>query len=147
LLGYFYISNKTYQEMFDILFKNKIKYIIEENSCTVYLRLLGEVSSGNIIKANKQIFDDKKFKKGFNWIVDCRKGRQMFSPNQMDVFLNFIVQNSELFQNTKMAFVLDSPIQSLSVDALVNLYRNNNIRVDIKKIANTKAAFDWVCSN
>lgn len=133
--------------MFGSLFKNKLRYEIAEDSCTVYLRLLGEVSSGNIIKINKKILDDPKFKKGFNWIVDCRKSRQMFSPNQVGVFQSFFVQYAEIFQDTKMAFVLDSPIQSLSVDALKELYRENGIRVEIIKSANTKAAYDWASLN
>lgn len=133
--------------MFGSFFKNKVKYEIDESSRAVYLRLLGEVSSISIIKANRQILNDPKFKKGFNWIVDCRKGRQMFSPNQVDVFSSLFIQNSEIFQNTKMAFVIDSPIQSLTVDALTELYRNNGIRIEIKKEANPKTAFDWVRLN
>ena len=130
--------------MFSSFFKNKITYEIDVDLKIVFLRFLGEVSTGNVIKIHKKIINDPNYFTGFNWIIDIRKSKQLFTPNHVESFFSFFKDHARLFQNIKMVFIIDSKKQSLIIDALINLFKINDINIEIKKEVNQKTAFDWI---
>jgi hypothetical protein len=132
--------------MFSSLFKSNLSYEIDEDLKIVTLLFLGEISSSSITKIKKKVIHDPKFKKGFNWIIDLRKSKSMFAPNRVDPLFVFYKANAELFHNVKIAYIIENPAQSTIVESVINLFKANNIQVEIKKEVNLKLAYDWIKS-
>ena len=126
------------------MFKNKIMYEIDVDAKIVYLYFAGEIASSNIIKTHTQAINDEKYNKDFNWIIDFRKGKQLF--NKIKSFIDFFKKKSEYFQHVKMAFILGSPKQIAEFNNLVNQFESNNISIIAKKVSSKKAAYEWILS-
>jgi|WetSurMetagenome_2_1015567.scaffolds.fasta_scaffold412606_2 hypothetical protein len=132
--------------MFSSFFKSNLSYEIDVDLEIVTLRFLGEISTSSITKIKKKVIHDPIFKKGFNWIIDLRKSKSMFAPNRVDPLFEFYKENAELFQHVKIAYIIENPAHSVSVESVIHLFKINNIQVEIRKEVNPKLAYDWIIS-
>ena len=133
--------------MFGFSSRKNSDFEIDSNNKIVYVRFFGETFSKDIIKMTQKLVDDYSLIEGFNWIFDLSKSKQLFALNQIESMANIFRTNSDLFQNTKMAIIISTPKQSLSVDTLINFFNSNNIKITIKKTIDIKHAFDWILYN
>lgn len=130
--------------MLSFLFKGKNYYEIDAESKVIYLKYIGEVSSDSFISLNKKILNDPQFDKSYACLVDVRKTKQLFEPHELSPFLNFFKSNQEVFQGMKIAFLISSPKQSLTIDHLDQLFKANQMNVHFKKAINAETALKWI---
>lgn len=133
--------------MFGFLKRKNYEFEIDSDDKIVFLRYFGELSSSDVVNAHKKIVRSFNTIEGYNWIIDLSRSRQLFSPNQKDLFFTILKNSSDKFNNIKIAFVIGSNKQSLTVDNFLSTLSSNNINVTIKKVINIKQAHDWIIYN
>jgi hypothetical protein len=132
--------------MLGSFFKNKLSYEIDTQSKIVLQEFSGEITTGDLIKSYKQVMDDSKFDKGYNWVVDLRRSRHLFKANQLSVVVDFIKSHTDYFHNSKMAFIIASPKHVMGIDVFMNMLSEKNINILGKKVINKETAYSWLCN-
>jgi hypothetical protein len=130
--------------MINFSFRKNAKFEIDSLNRIVSIRFIGETYSSDIMKINKQLVNSQNQIKGYNWIFDLSKSKLLFTVEQIGPINTIFKDNSELFQNIKMAIIIRSPKQSLGVDSLVNYFKANHINITIKKVIDIKHAYAWI---
>ncbi len=130
--------------MLNFLFKNNLSYDIAEQTKIVYLKFIGEVPLGCIVKVINKVIEDDRFNWSYNWVVDIRRSKQLFAHNKLDLLVKLFIKNSDLIHNVKMAIIVHSPKQYMTVDSFISILEINNVKIMIKRVLDMKIASSWV---
>jgi hypothetical protein len=118
-------------------------YEIIDSMQLIYQRYVGEITLSNIVNIHRKIIRDTNFKTGYDWVIEMSGSKQLFAPKEMEYFMIFILENPAIFQNIKLAIIIRSPKQSLSVDILDNLIHEYEVKFTVKKFLHRESAFKW----
>lgn len=133
--------------MFGLFERKKSHYQIDEDKKVVFIRFWGEICTNDIHKTFKTLIEKDQAVEGYHWICDVTKGKRLFETKQVEAFANVFKAHSEKFTHSKVAIVIANRKQSQTVDALVNYFDVNQIKIQVKKVLDTKEALHWMQNN
>jgi hypothetical protein len=133
--------------MFNPFSRKNSEFKIDSDNHIIYVRFFGETFSSDVLRITKNILDNRKSIEDFNWVCDLSKSKQLFGLNQVESMAKIFVTNSDIFHNIKMAFIISSPKQLMSVDSLNNFFNINGINITIKKVIDKKQAYSWILND
>jgi hypothetical protein len=113
----------------------------------VFIRFWGEICTNDLHKTFKALIEKDQAAEGYHWICDVTKGKRLFEIKQVEAFANVFKMHSDKFVHSKVAIVIANRKQSQTVDALVNYFDVNQIKIQVKKVLDTKEALHWMQNN
>ena len=105
---------------------------------------VGEYDINDVVIFQKKIFEDKKYDRPLNVLLDLRRGIPGFSVDDLDNIVSICVKFGDTSKKVKVAFLSDLPRHVVDAVIIENLYRSRNINAESKAFSTIEASLNWL---
>ena len=128
-------------------------FMPEEKSLTYKIdldnNLLTEIFVGNydtndVIAFQKKVFEDKRYNRPLNVLLDLRRSTPQFSVNDLDNLVMNSLKFGHLSENIKIAFLSDLPRHVVDSVIIESIFKSNKVTAEAKAFSTIEAALDWL---
>jgi lipoate synthase len=125
----------------------------EEKSLTYKIdldkNLLTEIFVGNydiddVLAFQKKVYEDKRYNRPLNVLLDLRRSTPQFSVNELDNLVMDSLKYGKTSKDVKIAFLSDLPRHVVDSVIIESIFKSKKVKAEAKAFSTLEAALDWL---
>jgi hypothetical protein len=125
----------------------------EEKSLTYEIdldnSLLTEIFVGNydiddVLGFQKKVYEDKRYNRPLNVLLDLRRSTPQFSVNELDSLVMDSLKFGNTSKDVKIAFLSGLPRHVVDSVIIESIFKSKKVKAEAKAFSTLEAALDWL---
>jgi hypothetical protein len=125
----------------------------EEKSLTYEIdldnSLLTEIFVGNydiddVLGFQKKVYEDKRYNRPLNVLLDLRRSTPQFSVNELDSLVMDSLKFGKTSKDVKIAFLSGLPRHVVDSVIIESIFKSKKVKAEAKAFSTLEAALDWL---
>jgi hypothetical protein len=124
--------------------EKSLTYEIDLDNKLITEIYVGNYDSNDVTAFQKKIFEDKRYNRPLNVLLDLRRSTPQFSVNELDSLVTNCLKFGHLSEKVKIAFLSNLPRHVVDSVIIESIFKSNKVRAEAKAFSTVEAALDWL---
>jgi hypothetical protein len=105
---------------------------------------VGNYDSNDVLAFQKKVYEDKRFNRPLNVLLDLRRSTPQFSVNDLDSLVLDSLKFGDTSKGIKIAFLSGLPRHVVDSVIIESIFKSKKVKAEAKAFSTLEAALDWL---